>query len=69
MDAEDFLGRVLLASALTPVDEGVPAHAVPGTNARIIDCGRPAGYLQDRLDALHEIATYAVAHKLPVTWA
>ena len=69
MDARDFLGRVLLAQALTPLDAGIPAHALPGTNARVINCGRPAGYTQDRLDALHKIGMYAFQHNLKVVWA
>lgn len=65
--AQDFLGRVLAALALSPGDEGVPAHTV-GSD-RFIDCGRRPGYLQDRLAGLHELALAAQFRDLSVTWA
>ena len=52
IDAESFEGRVLLAQALTPADAGVVASELPGSGARWIDCGRPEGYLQMRLEHL-----------------
>ncbi|MEW1639334.1 hypothetical protein AB0469_35430 [Streptomyces sp. NPDC093801] len=50
-DAEDFLGRVLVALALAPVDAGRPSTA----EGNFIDCGRTAGYTQRRLDELREL--------------
>ncbi|WP_206663661.1 hypothetical protein [Prescottella subtropica] len=65
--ADDFLGRVLVASALSPADEGVPAHAVGG-NPRMIDCGRRPGYIQERLGDLHRLAAWAVENGRTVQW-
>jgi hypothetical protein len=62
LPAADFLGRVLMALAVLPVDAGVPWHEVPGPGARMIECGRPEGYTQDRLGQLRELADWAVAH-------
>lgn len=66
---EDFLGRILMALAVAPVDEGVPAHAVPGAGARWVECGRRPGYLQEVLGWLHEVAEWAIAHDRKVVWA
>ena len=63
LPAEDFLGRVLLALAIQPADEGIPVHetTVPG-QVRWIECGRRPGYIQERLAQLHDLAQWAVAH-------
>jgi len=58
--AESFEGRVLLAQALTPADEGIPAHEIAGPGARWIECGRPVGYLQQRFEQLLD---FAQAHR------
>ncbi|MET7717730.1 hypothetical protein [Streptomyces sp. NPDC005407] len=63
-DAQLFLGRVLLAFALDPEGAGRPAV----TDVRFIDCGRSQGYAQSRLNELHELAEYAQARGLRVTW-
>ncbi|NUK55483.1 hypothetical protein HRW14_35640 [Streptomyces lunaelactis] len=63
-DARLFLGRVLLALALDPEDAGRPAV----TDGRFIDCGRSQGYAQSRLNELRELAEYAQARGLRVTW-
>jgi hypothetical protein len=62
MDAKDFLGRVLVALALEPADAGMPSHEVPTGGVRWVECGRPAGYAQERLAQLHALAEWAVAH-------
>lgn len=72
-DADDFLGRVLMATALkdTAVDDsGRPAitDVTPG-GATWVEGGLPEGYFAERLDQLHEIATFAVTHKAQVCWA
>lgn len=37
MAAEDFLGRVLVALAISPVDEGMPSHTLqPGDDAGVL---------------------------------
>ena len=68
MTAEDFLGRVLVALAIEPVSAGIPSHEVPGPGARMIDCGRPEGYLQDRLGQLRELADWAVANGAEISF-
>lgn len=35
---------------------------------RLIDCGRSQGYVQSRLHELRELAEYAQAQSLRVTW-
>lgn len=69
LDAADFLGRVLLALAVDPVDAGRPAtvDAAPG-RATFIDCGRPQGYTQERLSQLRELADWAIAHDAVISF-
>lgn len=65
---QDFLGRVLMARAIAPADEGMLAHAVvPGS--RMTDCGRRPGYLQDKLDRLQQVAEWAINCDRDVVWA
>lgn len=64
MAAEDFLGRVLIAQALSPVDAGVPATR----SGNWVDGGRAEGYVNDRLDRLRTVASRAVELGVPVTW-
>lgn len=80
MDATEFLGHVLMALALAPADEGMPAFELsPGDSAgifgvvreggpRFIQGARRPGYLQDRLRELHALAEWAVANSQPVQW-
>jgi hypothetical protein len=59
--AEDFLGRVLIAQAVSPADAGVPVTTEVGQGgATMIDMGRRAGYSEDRLTELRELADFAV---------
>lgn len=74
MGAEDFTGRVLLALALSPEDAGVPAHSIPsgpwapsGAD-RIMDCGRPEGYMQEVLSELLQVGEAAKAAGVAVCW-
>lgn len=67
--AEDFLGRVLLAQALA-------GHAADDTRGRPAvregnwtECGRRPGYLAEKLTELHQIATWASKHYVPVWWS
>ncbi|MEW2087577.1 hypothetical protein [Streptomyces sp. NPDC005283] len=55
---------MLLALALDPGDTGRPAV----TDGRFTDCGRSQGYAQSRLYELRELAEYAQARGLRVTW-
>ena len=68
LPADDFLGRVLLALAIEPVDAGVPAHELPGIGPRWIECGRPEGYAQERLGQLRELADWAIAHGAEISF-
>lgn len=61
---EDFLGRVLTAVAVAHADVGIPAHQM----GRVIECGRPEGYLDDRLDTLRTVAEAAIASGRDVCW-
>jgi hypothetical protein len=76
--AESFLGRVLLAQALGGSDVGRPASVLdqdsesrPGWvgGARVIDCGRPEGYADERLAQLAVVAEWAMRAGRSVTWA
>jgi hypothetical protein len=69
MPAQDFLGRVLVALALSPLDEGMPCYEVPGTGARMIQGARRSGYLQERLAQLHELAVWAVKHNSDIRYS
>jgi hypothetical protein len=63
-----FHAAVLIALALTPQDAGVPATSNP--SGSFIDCGRPEGYLQTRLQDLHALAVYASEHgHSEICWA
>jgi len=81
LDAQDFLGRVLLALAISPADEGMPSHTLqPGDDAgpllgvvgqggpTIVQGARRPGYLQERLTELHSLAQWAVANDAVVMW-
>lgn len=71
MPAEAFLGRVLLALAISPTDEGMPptfAHTVR-SGPRMIEGGWSPGYLQERLTQLHALGEYAISMRSEVWWA
>lgn len=78
MDATEFMGHVLVGLALAPADEGMPAHELapgdPGRpawagDARWIEGGRHAGYMQDRLEQLRGLAQWAVDNNAKVVWS
>jgi hypothetical protein len=72
----DFLGRVLVAVAVEPYDEGVAPAAYQGgilgfdlgVAGTFVDCGRRPGYLQDKLTVLGRLADYAADRALDVAW-
>ncbi|AXN53284.1 hypothetical protein PBI_THONKO_12 [Mycobacterium phage Thonko] len=66
--ADDFMGRVVMALALAPSDEGMPSYEHVGPGARMVEGARRPGYLQERLRELHELAEWAVAHSAEVVW-
>lgn len=67
MSGDELLGRVLVAEALAPEDEGIPVHEREA-RATFIDCGRAPGYLQERLAQVHDIAEHAACEGLQVGW-
>lgn len=63
-DAEDILGRVLVAMAITPDDDGIPAHS----EGRWHHAGRDAGDLQQRLGRIRALAEDCAARSLQIRW-
>jgi len=67
-DPDDLLGRVLVAAALAP-DVALPAVEETGANgARLIDLGRPAGYIPAKLARLQLVCADAKARGRQVVW-
>jgi hypothetical protein len=64
LSAELFLGRILLADAVSPVDAGRPTIIT----GNVIECGTEEGYLQDRLARLRSLAEWAYANNATITW-
>ncbi|MGW1291037.1 hypothetical protein ACWD4N_47755 [Streptomyces sp. NPDC002586] len=64
LPAEQFLGRVLLALALTPQDGGTDSYE----KGRTYYGGRSADYLQRRLLDLHDLALWCAARGRDVVW-
>lgn len=62
---QDFLGRVLIALALAPFDEGTPTLDA----GRVVAFGRPEGYAQERLAQLRDLAEAAVRHGRTIAWS
>lgn len=72
MDAETFLGAVLLAMASDRDDSGVApvdVYAGIGGGARVVDCGLRPGYFADRFGAFYALATEAVRLGRDVVWS
>jgi hypothetical protein len=68
-DGTAFLGRVLVALAVAPYDEGRPAMEQPRNGgARVVIAERPAGDLQERLERLLPVAQEAARLGRCVTW-
>ncbi len=69
IDGADLLGRAMVGNVGAD-DSGIAAADISaGRGARVIDCGRPAGYFADRLGRLADIATVAGERGLLVAWA
>jgi hypothetical protein len=70
MDAEQFLGHVLMALAAERDNAAVLSvtDSLPGC-ATFIDCGLPEGYVEERLTQLADLATEAVRLSRTVCWA
>jgi hypothetical protein len=69
MPALDFQGRVLMALAVAPTDEGMPSYEHVGPGARMIEGARRAGYTQERLGQLHDLAVWAARRDVAVWWS
>lgn len=71
VDAADLAARIAIAQVVGGAfpDHGTPDVEIPGTGARMIDCGLPEGYLAHRYDELAELAACGVAAGEPVGWA
>lgn len=65
MSGSEFLGRVLLAEALSVGDPGVPATQ----EGNFVECGRAEGYADARLASLREVAQAAADNSLNVFWS
>jgi hypothetical protein len=70
LPAQDFLGRILVALAVSPTDAGVPTHELPREPGQVrwIECGRREGYTQERLAQLRELADWAIAHDAEISF-
>ena len=62
--AAEFLGRILIALALEPADEGRPTV----TEGNVVMCGTEVGYIQKRLQQLHALASWSVDHNTEIHW-
>ena len=63
---EAFIGRVLLALALSPTDAGVEAYSSP--SGRWHEGPRREGHLQHVLAQLHDLAQWCAEHNHEVMW-
>jgi hypothetical protein len=70
IDATELLGRLLVTGALLAPSPELPDRVVsePG-RATLVDLGRPAGYLNDKVERLGVIARWAADHGASVCWA
>ena len=73
MSADDLLGRVLIAQAINPADEGLPVYKMTGAEAgpSIWFGGRSAGYFDERLAQVRELAeeVKALGDDWVINWA
>lgn len=69
LQAEDFKGRVLMALAVAPTSaERLTEVRTAESGATMVHCGIEEGYVQHRLEALLEVADFALAQDREVTW-
>lgn len=70
ISAADLKGRVLMALALLPEDEGMPAYETTNTmfGLKIWAAPRPAGHTQKVLHRLLDVAEFALAQGRDVDW-
>ena len=69
MDAVEFSQRVLVARATNVFDEAKASSVrVGAAGATVVSNGRPAGYNEERLGQLADLAVFAHLHKVTVRW-
>lgn len=64
LNADDFLGRVLLADAIYEPDQGLESRS----EGNIHYGGRSPLYLQDKLSKLINLSNWAKENKAEITW-
>lgn len=64
ISAENLLGRILIAQAVNPADEGTDAFS----EGNMVYCGRSEGYTEAKLSQLAEVAEYASQRCLTIQW-
>lgn len=64
VSAEDLMGRILIAQAVNPADEGTASFA----EGNMVTCGRNAGYTEGKLGQLASVAEYASQRCLTIQW-
>jgi hypothetical protein len=68
IEADDLLGRILIADAIAP-DPELPSYTIVGQGGGVnVDLGRPAGYLHTKLNLLAELARWCKDHGREVVW-
>lgn len=65
ISAEDLLGRVLVAQALNPADEGTSTYS----EGNMVMCGRREGYTESKLADLATLANIALNRNAQIQWA
>lgn len=65
MNADDLLGRILVALAVSPESAERPTY----NEHNIILCGREEGYVQNKLIALQEVCELAKSLNRDVVWS
>jgi hypothetical protein len=69
-DAEDLLGRLLLAEALLAESAARPYREQRQSGQpTMVDLGRPAGYVNQRISQLADLASWAAANRREIVWS
>lgn len=69
MDATAFLGRVMMAQAVSPSDAGIPVTAEKCSGGMTMIGGRRPGYTDEVLAHLRDITDFAIARGRKVVWS
>ena len=68
MEADEFLGYIMVSLAEERDHSPVAPMAFPGQGPTIIDCGLPAGYTEQRLGELADLAVHAKNRGRRIVW-